>query len=269
MSKQSSQSDSDITDEDEEFKEIERSKKKYDMFSYVAMGIPLNKEHRERQSKKSARASQHHTAKAKNQDINTPLAGLSQFDLGNDAPPSESSEHPHKWGQVLNPTTALVKDVRVYEDSGSSVNFISPSIVDACNLKRYGTKLIAFESVAGGVAFTANEFVELRWLGQDVTQGIDIFYIAPKATSIDLLVGRDFLRDNGDVFMSEKPTKPAYLNVPKKMTNDEKREMEANKDAATAKSAKLEETKRQKQREKEKEKAASSSKGGSSSGKKR
>lgn len=71
MSEQGSQSDSDITDEDEELKEIERCKKKYDKFGYVAMGIPLNKEHRERQSKKSARASQHRTAKAKNQDINT------------------------------------------------------------------------------------------------------------------------------------------------------------------------------------------------------
>jgi hypothetical protein len=116
-----------------------------------------------------------------------------------------------------------VKDVRVYEDTGSSVNFISPSIVDACNLTRYETKSIAFESVAGGVAFTANELVKPRWLGHGVTQGIDIFYIAPKATSIDLLVGRDFLRDNGHVFMSEKPTKPAYLNVPKKMTVSEQR----------------------------------------------
>lgn len=115
-----------------------------------------------------------------------------------------------------------MKDVRVYEDTGSSVNFISPSIVDACNLERYETKLIAFESVAGGVAFTANEYVKPRWLGQGVTQGIDdIFYIAPKTTSIDLLVGRDFLRDNGDVFMSVKPTKQAYLHVPKKMTVSE------------------------------------------------
>ena len=73
MSEQDSQSDSDsdITDEDEELEEIERSKKKYDMFGYVAMGIPLNKEHREWQSKKSARASKHRTRKAKNQGINT------------------------------------------------------------------------------------------------------------------------------------------------------------------------------------------------------
>lgn len=58
MSEQDSQSDSDsyITDEDEELKEIERRRKKDD---------------RERRSKTSARASQHRTAKAKNQDINT------------------------------------------------------------------------------------------------------------------------------------------------------------------------------------------------------
>lgn len=115
-----------------------------------------------------------------------------------------------------------MKDVRVCEDTGSSVNFISPSIVDACNLNRYETKSRAFEGVAG-VAFTVNEFVKPRWLGHGLIQGIGIFYIAPKATPIELLVGRDFLRDNVDVFMSEKPTKPAYLNVPKKMTVSEQR----------------------------------------------
>lgn len=115
-----------------------------------------------------------------------------------------------------------MKDVRVCEDTGSIVNFISPSIVDACNLKRYEAESIAFEGVAG-LAFTVNEFVKPRWLGHGLIQGIDIFYIAPKATPIELLVGTGFLRDRGNVFMSEKPTKPAYLNVLKKMTVREQR----------------------------------------------
>lgn len=128
----------------------------------------------------------------------------------------------YKWGQILDPTTALVRDVRVEEDDGSRVNFVAPGVVDACNLDRHPMKTMTFVGVSG-VPFTANEWVELRWLGRGVAQGKDVFYIAPQTTPIDLLVGKDFLKGNPDVFMTEKPTEPAFLNVQKRMTVSKKK----------------------------------------------
>jgi hypothetical protein len=124
--------------------------------------------------------------------------------------------------QIFDPIKCLEMDVRVIEDTGTGVNFISPAIARDCNLKIRRTKPIIHEGITGE-RFTATELVEATWFGRDKIQDTGIFYLAPKATPIELLVGNDFLTKYPDVFMSSKPINPAMLNVPKKMTVSEKR----------------------------------------------
>lgn len=99
------------------------------------------------------------------------------------------------------------QSAEVFEDTGSSVNWISE-----LNVKRLGLKIkksppLVSTTISGQV-FWVDEFVEIQWCGKDQsTQGQARFYVAPTGAPIQMLVGTDFMYQHPEVFMKEDPSR--------------------------------------------------------------
>lgn len=116
-----------------------------------------------------------------------------------------------------------MKEVKVVQDSGTGINFISPGLARACNLTAFQTADKTLTLITGQV-FVSNSCVEVKWQGRDNKEGTHWFYLAPERAPIHLLVGADFLRDYPDVFRTdETPMDPMFLNVQTRITVSEKR----------------------------------------------
>ncbi|KAK6071203.1 hypothetical protein SCUP515_08017 [Seiridium cupressi] len=150
------------------------------------------------------------------------------------------------WAQIHSPSTSLVYDVQVIEDSGTGVNFIHPSWVENCDLQVYPTAPTVHR-VMTGHQFRSDKWVQVDWLGKPGRVGSDWFYVAPEEAPIDLLVGRRFLKENQSAFPPEKLTPDSVLlNVESKKTDMEKAQIQANRAAAEAQAAALEKKRREK-----------------------
>ncbi|KAM0819387.1 hypothetical protein AB5N19_05202 [Seiridium cardinale] len=150
------------------------------------------------------------------------------------------------WAQIHSPSTSLVYDVQVIEDSGTGVNFIHPSWVENCDLQVYPTAPTVHR-VMTGHQFRSDKWVQVDWLGKPGRVGSDWFYVAPEEAPIDLLVGRRFLKENQNAFPPEKLTPDSVLlNVESKKTDMEIAQIQANRAAAEAQAAALEKKRREK-----------------------
>jgi hypothetical protein len=69
--------------------------------------------------------------------------------------------------------------------------------------------------------YECDEWVEVTWIGKPGRSGRHMFYVALDESPINLLVGRQFLERNDDVFMDEHPVEPTLLNVLMKETVSE------------------------------------------------
>jgi hypothetical protein len=179
-----------------------------------------------------------------------------------------------RWAQIHNPTSSLVYDAQVIEDTGTGVNFIHPTLVSACDLQIYQTAPTVHKVITGH-QFKSDKWVQVEWLGRPGRTGTDLFYVAPEEAPIGLLVGRTFLKENQDVFMSKRPEPDSMLlnveskrtvslipqrtEIPRWLPDDwwykqeaEQIQIQANRAAAAAQSAALEKKRRDKQQQKSK-----------------
>jgi hypothetical protein len=124
----------------------------------------------------------------------------------------------YKWAQIFNPSNSLVTDARVIEDTGTQVNFISPALAKACDLRIDPTQ-VTVHKVITGQQFKADKWVQVEFIGKGGKIHSESFYLAPPAAPIELLVGKQFLNRNPDAFWDGKPTASAsLLNVQAKIT---------------------------------------------------
>lgn len=129
-----------------------------------------------------------------------------------------SDEVTCKWSWVKTSATRDFELVEVIEDSASTSNFISPSLVGRLGLllKPVLGQAPSHRTMTGQ-KFVSREYVDVPWVGREA-EGTDRFYIAPPDAPIQMLVGRGFLYQHPGVFMDEQPSmNDALLTVQTKI----------------------------------------------------
>lgn len=63
-----------------------------------------------------------------------------------------------------------------------------------------------------GEEFSSDEYVDVPWVGKGSYKGIERFSIDPEKTTIEMLVGQEFMENYPGVFMDQEPT-PQLLTL--------------------------------------------------------
>lgn len=107
------------------------------------------------------------------------------------------------------------------EDTGTDVNWVSPKLVQACNLE-----VLKAPSNIGFLDFHGKEhrpvgLVKIPWAGKTTRTRQDEFFLAPDGFPADLIVGNKFIKTVGHshtVFMDEPPPGKALIMMQKRIT---------------------------------------------------
>ncbi|KAI1342728.1 hypothetical protein F5Y15DRAFT_412412 [Xylariaceae sp. FL0016] len=113
------------------------------------------------------------------------------------APPSRSEVD--LWGIIVT-EKGQRHDVRVKDDTGTPVNWIHPDLARRFSLKVEKCDRQRFEDFKGNT-FKAESCVYFTWFGKskekDNASYYGAFYIAPERSSIDMLLGEEFVHTYG------------------------------------------------------------------------
>lgn len=106
--------------------------------------------------------------------------------------------------------------VRGIFDTGSPVNLVSPLVIDRCGFRHRVRRVDALELTGLGdqdrPTYTFQEKLSLDWAMHNSmkTHRDTIFYVSP-GTTCDLLLGRDFIRENNSI---EENNSFLYMGIP-------------------------------------------------------
>ncbi|RFU32138.1 hypothetical protein B7463_g4219, partial [Scytalidium lignicola] len=166
---------------------------------------------------------------------------------------NNSGDVQYRSAQIFDETIADLRPVRVIEDSACRVNFITPSLVNFCNLIVEPAELVKIVTLMG--EFISDRGARVQWIGRGENKGSDFCYISPKNVGLGILmlVGTQFLNNHPDVFHLAEESEPGFLNVQTKVKEAEQVQIQANEELANKQSAELETSKKRKKLSKQEE----------------
>lgn len=86
--------------------------------------------------------------------------------------------------------------VAARDDTGTPVNWIHPSLVERCGLHREPCAPATFKDFQGGL-FECRERIQVRWFGKNKKTREDEFFLAPLGSDVELVLGREFVKQHG------------------------------------------------------------------------
>jgi hypothetical protein len=125
-----------------------------------------------------------------------------------------SIQQPGMWGLILK-SKGGPYEVRMTDDTGTPVNWIHPDLVKRFKLELESCETKTFKGMRGK-PFKVKEFVWFTWVGRDQKTYSGTFYVAPRESNIDVMLGDEFVKANGrahDVCAPEQVVKDARVFV--------------------------------------------------------
>ncbi|KAH9904470.1 hypothetical protein F4778DRAFT_732582 [Xylariomycetidae sp. FL2044] len=145
------------------------------------------------------------------------------------------SQYPYQqadmWGTIITDRCGL-REVRMKDDTGTPVSWIHPDLARRYKLAVESCDMPNFKDFHGK-RFDAKEFVWFTWLGRDKVTFCGKFYLAPKRSNIDVVLGEEFVDAHGrarDVCNPYGPRSAHLFTLPRKSTK-EKDQIKVNEEA--------------------------------------
>ena len=126
-----------------------------------------------------------------------------------------------RFAKTINLRTGESQYVQVKEDTGTSVNWISPSVVNNFDFEVQDAPQDMVFLDFGGKKFQPKGMVTITLAGNETKTQHTEFYVAPEGFPVDgVVVGTEFIQRSGHThaIFAEKPEGPALLVVQKKVT---------------------------------------------------
>ncbi|KAH8660567.1 hypothetical protein BX600DRAFT_57796 [Xylariales sp. PMI_506] len=168
----------------------------------------------------------------------SPTASNESFNLKNMASWERS---PDLCAKILTATASKPYTARIRDDTGTDVNWIHPDLADACGLEREPCEPRNFRDFQRGM-FKCTELVHVRWAGKDNKSIDGIFYVSPRQSAIELVLGEPFVRAHGRAheFCAVEDVGNARILLSDTISKKEHAEMKKNEEKAKSDIALLE-----------------------------
>ncbi|KAM0809297.1 hypothetical protein AB5N19_09640 [Seiridium cardinale] len=164
-----------------------------------------------------------------------------------------SPHHQHDlWGIIL--TEGGRQDVRIKDDTGTQVNWIHPNLVKRFKLKIESCNRQTFEDFQGK-SFKVEHVVWFTWMGRRQDKECTYygeFYIAPERSSIEVVLGEQFVHENGlarDVCNLRRRTQPSRIFASDKKSKTEEEAIKENREKNDREAREAAEAREKKKRE--------------------
>ncbi|KAI1858223.1 hypothetical protein JX265_010891 [Neoarthrinium moseri] len=149
------------------------------------------------------------------------------------------------WVVVLNSSKRGVEkyDVKVKEDTGSTVNWIHPHVIERCKLDSLVEACEArdFQDMNGRI-FSCEQRASITWFGRGRITFQEIFFVSSKKAPIQMVLGDEFVTKYGrasEICADAPRTGDARMYVATKLTKEERDKMKENSAAHKQKSAEV------------------------------